>query len=252
MSSTDVSAANFDVYEHIRSYHSLVGSDINFAFQTIVDAREQDVVGFEALVRGIRKEPASLVMSRVPHDQRFSFDQACRVRAIEAAAQFGIDGKLHLNCTDIKAGNIDLVLEVTQHIAKRHEIEPAHIVLELNNLEAIAQRNQLRNVRDKIHAAGFMTLADNFGSRDADLQPVATFQPTCLKLAHRLVESIHENPTAQAIARGAIATCKSLGTAVIASGVEKAEEFRWLSDAGVEFFQGYFFAQPGMDQTDSE
>lgn len=252
MNKTDTSVDSFDVYEHIRSYHDLVGSDINFAFQTIVDAKEQDVVGFEALVRGIRKEPASLVMSRIPHNQRFSFDQACRVRAIEAAAQFGIDGKLHLNCTDIKASNIDLVLQVTRHIAKRHGIEPERIVLEIFNLEAIGQRRQLREVRDRIHAAGFMTLADNFGSRDADLQPVAAFQPTCLKLAHHLVEDIHDKPTAQAIIRGAIATCKALGIAVIASGVEKAEEFRWLNDAGVEFFQGYFFAQPGMDQTDSE
>lgn len=251
MSSTDTSTDSFDVYEHIRSYHALVGSDINFAFQTIVDAKEQDVVGFEALVRGIRKEPASLVMSRIPHDQRFSFDQACRVRAIEAAARFGIDGKLHLNCTDVKASNIDLVLQVTRHIAKRHQIEPTRIVLELNNLEAIAPRKQLREVRDKIHEAGFMSLADNFGQRDADLQPVAAFQPTCLKLAHHLVGDIHENTTAQAIARGVIAMCKSQGTAVIASGVEKAEEFRWLDDAGVEFFQGYFFAQPGMDQADS-
>ncbi len=248
MSSTDPSLADFDLREHIRNYHALVGSDINFAFQTIVDAREQDVVGFEALVRGIRKEPAALVMSRVPHDQRFSFDQACRVRAIEAAAKFGIDGKLHLNCTDVKADNVDLVLAVTRHIANRHGIELANIVLELYNLEAIGRGKQLREVRDKIHEAGFMTLADNFGSRDADLQPVAAFQPTCLKLAHHLVENIHDNPTAQAIVRGAIATCKSLSAAVIASGVEKAEEFRWLSEAGVEFFQGYFFAQPGMDE----
>ncbi len=248
MNDPGMSLSDFDIREHIRAYHTLVGSDIQFAFQTIVDARHQDVVGFEALVRGIRKEPASQVISRVAHDQRFSFDQACRVRAIEAAAKFGIDGKLHLNCTDVKAGNIDLVLEVTRHVAERNDIELRNIVLELYNLEAIGRGRQIREVRDKIHEAGFMTLADNFGSRDADLQPVAAFQPTCLKLAHHLVDNIQDNPTAQAIVRGAIATCRSLGAAVIASGVEKAEEFRWLSEAGVEFFQGYFFAQPGMDE----
>jgi EAL domain-containing protein (putative c-di-GMP-specific phosphodiesterase class I) len=250
MNSVDASVANMDVREHIRNCHALVGSDIHFAFQTIIDAREQDVVGFEALVRGIRKEPAALVMSRVPHGQRFNFDQACRIRAIEAAAQFDIEGKIHLNCTDIKASNIDLVIQVTQHVAKRHGYEPGSIVLELHNLESIGTRQQLIEVREKIHDVGFMTLADNFGQRDADLMPVATFRPTCLKLAHRLVEDIQDNTSAQAIASGAIATCKQLGIAVIASGVEKAEEFRWLSEAGVEFFQGYFFAQPGMDEED--
>jgi EAL domain-containing protein (putative c-di-GMP-specific phosphodiesterase class I) len=248
MSTTEPSASDFDVYEHIRGYHALVGTDISFAFQTILDATEQEVVGFEALVRGIRNEPASLVMSRVQHSQRFSFDQACRIRAIEAAEHFGIDGRLHLNCTDIKAGNVDLVVSVTAHMARRHNLDHDRIVLELNNLGALGGREPLAAVREAIHAAGFLTLADNFGQRDADLQPIAQFRPRQLKLAHRLVDNIHTNPESQAIVRGAIAMCQELDIQIIASGVEQAEEFRWLQDAGVELFQGYFFAQPGMDE----
>jgi EAL domain-containing protein (putative c-di-GMP-specific phosphodiesterase class I) len=236
-----------DVYAHIRSYHELVGADISFAFQTIIDATAQEVTGFEALVRGIRKEPAAVVMSRIQKDQRFAFDQACRVRAIEAAAGFDIDGQLHLNCTDIKATNVELVVEVIRHVARRNKIDHEKIVLELNNLEAIGGRDALSTVRTTIQEAGLQTLADNFGQRDADLAPIALFRPQKLKLAHQLVEAIHESPEAQAVTKGVLALCHELDIRVIASGVEKAEEFRWLQDAGVELFQGYFFAQPGME-----
>lgn len=236
-----------DIYAEIRSYHQLVGEDISFAFQTIIDASEQEVVGFEALVRGIRKEPASLVISRIPHDQRFAFDQACRIRAIEAAADFGIDGRLHLNCTDIKAANVALVAEVTAHIARRHKIGHDQIVLELNNLDAIGGAEPLAKVRAALVDAGFHTLADNFGQRDADLRPLALFRPHQIKIAHRLVDNIHQHPDAQGIVRGLIAMSQDLGIEVIASGVERGEEFGWLQDAGLNLFQGYFFAQPGMD-----
>ena len=239
-----------DIFAEIRGYHELVGEDINFAFQTIIDADEQEVVGFEALVRGIRKEPASLVMSRIPHNQRFAFDQACRIRAIEAAADFGIDGRLHLNCTDIKAANVNLVAEVARHVARRHKIECSDIVLELNNLDAIGGAEPLARVRDAIVEAGFHTLADNFGQRDANLRPVAQFRPQQLKIAHRLVDNIHQQREAQAIVRGLIAMCQDLDIEVIASGVERGEEFGWLQDAGLSLFQGYFFAQPGMDTSD--
>jgi len=239
--------ASFDVYEHIRQYNRLVGTDISFAFQTIMDASEFEVVGFEALVRGIRNEPASQVMSRINHDQRFDFDQACRIRAIEAAAEFEIDADLHLNATDIKLGNVDVVVAVTRHLAKRHKIEPERIVLELNNLGSLGGEKPLKKIREKLGEAGFRTLADNFGQRDADLRPLALFRPHLVKIDHRLVGGINEKEEAQAIVLGLIEFCRALDIEPVASGVETAEEFRWLQGAGLRLFQGYFFAQPEMN-----
>jgi len=248
MNSAADPASTFDVYEHIRQYNRLVGADISFAFQTIMDASEFEVIGFEALVRGIRNEPAPQVMSRINHNQRFDFDQACRIRAIEAAAEFEIDADLHLNATDIKVGNVDVVVAVTQHLAKRHKIEPNRIVLELNNLGALGGEIPLKKIKATLADAGFRTLADNFGQRDADLRPLALFRPHLVKIDHRLVDRISENLEAQATVRGLIEFCNALDIEPVASGVETANEFRWLQEAGLRLFQGFFFAQPEMNQ----
>ncbi|AKS42323.1 EAL domain-containing protein [Wenzhouxiangella marina] len=238
---------NFDIYDRLRRYDQLLGGDVDFAFQTIIDAQEFEVVGFEALVRGIHKEPAAQILSRIGHAERFDFDQACRVRAIQAAAEFGIDADLHLNAASIKPGNVDEVVEVTRHLTRRHKVEPERIVFELSNLDAIGSAEALERVHDALSGAGFRTLADNFGQRDADLRPLAIFRPDMIKLDHRLVEHIHERRTAQATAMAAIAFCRSLGIEPMAMGVESADEFRWLQTAGIRFYQGYFFAQPGMN-----
>ncbi|MEN1729075.1 MAG: EAL domain-containing protein [Pseudomonadota bacterium] len=252
MGNVATTAASFDVYEHIRNYNRLVGTDISFAFQTIMDAANFEVVGFEALVRGIKKEPASQVISRISHDDRFDFDQACRIRAIEAAAEFEIDGNLHLNATDIKAANVELVVEVTRHLANRHKIDTGRIVLELNNLNAQGGADSLAQVSATLHEAGFRTLVDNFGQRDADLRPLTEFRPHLVKLDHRLVEGIHEKQDAQAIALGLIRFCQTMEIEPVASGVETADEFRWLQDAGIRLFQGYFFAQPEMNSSSDD
>ncbi len=235
------------IHDHIRSYQDLVGADIQFAFQTILDAEALDVVAFEALVRGIRGEPAATVISRIRHDQRFAFDQACRIRAIEAAARNQISADLHLNCSDIKLANVALVTSVSLHIARRYGIDSERLVLEVANLDNLAASGQVAEVGAALKDAGLRTLADNFGRRNADLRPIAQFRPEQLKLDRQLVQAVHENPENQAIIHACCRLCEELGILVVAGGVESIEEFRWLQDAGIQRFQGYFFAHPGLD-----
>lgn len=241
------SVGNGDLHEHIRAYQELVGSDIHFAFQTIMDSAALDVVAFEALVRGIRGEPAATVISRIHHDQRFAFDQACRIRAIEAASRNELDADLHLNCSDVKPANVELVCTVILHMARRYDIDPDRIVLELANLDTLGSRGQLEEISSGINDAGLRTLADNFGRRNADLRPVALFRPEQLKLDRHLVQAIDQNPPHQAIVHACSRLCRELGIRLIAAGVETIEEFQWLQDAGIERFQGYFFSHPGLD-----
>lgn len=237
-----------DLHDHIRQYQDLVGADIHFAFQTILDAAALDVVAFEALVRGIHGEPAATVISRIRHDQRFAFDQACRIRAIEAASRNQIDADLHLNCSDIKPDNVELVAGVTRHMARRYDIDRDRIVLEMSNLHNLASRGQLGEVAAALREAGLRTLADNFGRHNADLWPIAQFRPEQLKLDRRLVEDVHERGEQQAIIHACRRLCQELAITIIATGVESIEEFRWLQEAGIQRFQGFFFAHPGLDE----
>lgn len=246
---TDIGAVG--IHEHIRHYQELVGSDIHFAFQTIMDAVELDVVAFEALVRGIHGEAAASVISRVHHDQRFSFDQACRIRAMEAASRNGLEGDLHLNCSDIKPGNAELVCLVTCHMARRYRIDPNRIVLELGNLDALAAGGQLSEVKSTLSEAGLRTLADNFGRRNADLRPIAMLQPEQLKLDRHLVHDVHQQPQQQALIRACLSLARDLDILIVATGVEQIEEFQWLQEVGINRFQGYFFSHPGLDDESS-
>lgn len=232
----------------ISQYLSVLDSDIDFAFHPIVSDVLQDVIGFEALVRGSDRQCASSIMDRISAENRFAFDQACRIMAVKSAARFEIDGNLHLNCTDVTAENIERVVQVTRVIAEEHDLPVGRIVLEFSSLDAMGDRDELADVRETAQNAGFRVLLDNFGRDDADLTRMARFRPDWLKLDRRLVSGIHHNRTHQAIVRGVLGICKELGIQVMAGGVEKAEELEWLRNIGLESFQGYYFTRPEMAQ----
>src|SRR4051812_23013604 len=57
------------------------------AFQPIVDISAGSIWGYEALVRGANGEGAAAVLGQVTEANRYTFDQACRVKAIELAGR---------------------------------------------------------------------------------------------------------------------------------------------------------------------
>ncbi|NDY95447.1 EAL domain-containing protein [Wenzhouxiangella limi] len=240
-------ACGGDLHDHIRQYQELVGSDIQFAFQTIIDARELEVIAFEALVRGLHGEAAATVISRVAQKDRFAFDQACRIRALEAAGRDEIDLDLHLNCAEIRSANIAQVCEVTHHMARRYRIDSDRIVLEIGGLERLGTRSQMADIGRILKRAGLRTLADNVGRHHADLCALAAFAPDQIKLDRALTGAVEQSAQRQAIVRGCQSLCRDLGIRLIAGGIETAAEFAWLQEAGVEYFQGFFFTQPDLD-----
>jgi len=52
------------------------------AFQPVVDIKERRIDAYEALVRGPNGEGAMHVLSHITSENRYAFDQACRVKAI--------------------------------------------------------------------------------------------------------------------------------------------------------------------------
>ena len=81
--------------------HCLEANPLNFmismAFQPIVDIRDNSVFAYEALVRGKDGAGAGEVLSWVNENNRYTFDQACRIKAIEWASKLNIDTRLSIN-----------------------------------------------------------------------------------------------------------------------------------------------------------
>jgi EAL domain-containing protein (putative c-di-GMP-specific phosphodiesterase class I) len=58
------------------------------------------------------------------------------------------------------------------------------------------------------------------------------------------VRNVHEQANDYEIARAIVAMARSLGIAVVAEGVENAEQGQTLTQLGCEWMQGYFYGRP--------
>lgn len=222
--------------------------DFTFAFQPIVDAEAGAIVSYEALIRGVRNEPAAQVLQRVGPDERHGFDEGCRSAAVELAARLGLPCDLNLNFLPLSVETSQTSIASTLATAQRCGIAPGRIVLEILESEIINDHDGFARAVDEHRGAGLRTAIDDFGAGYAGLNLLAEFLPDMIKLDMSLIRDVERKGPRQAIIRGVRRTCQDLGIDIIAEGVETPAEYAWLRDEGITLFQGRLFAHPAFEQ----
>lgn len=115
--------------------------DFSMAFQPIYDAAAGRVWGYEALVRGSAGEGAFSVLSRVAPEQKYRFDQDCRVKAIELASRLfpaGEDLILSINFMPNAVYEPAACLRATLLAARRCSFPTTSIMFEFTENEEVS------------------------------------------------------------------------------------------------------------------
>jgi len=223
-----------------------LGFDFDFAYQPIVDLATHQVWAHEALVRGTQGQGAGWVLEQVNEDNRYRFDQACRVKAIATAAALGMDTRLSINFLPNAVYRPELCIRTTLQAARTHQFPLERIVFEVTEGERVEDGPWLASILREYQRFGFLTAIDDFGAGYAGLTLLADFQPDIVKLDMALVRGVDASRPRQAIARGLLRICQDLGITVIAEGIETVGERDFFCSEGVSLMQGYLFARPGF------
>lgn len=220
---------------------------ITMAFQPIVDFHAQTVYGYEALVRGVNGDSAATVLARVDDDNRYAFDQACRVSALRLATQLGLRTRLSINFLPNAVYDPAACLAATLRAARDYAFPVERIVFEVSESEEALDRAHLRRIFAEYRRQGFRTALDDFGSGFSNLTLLADLSPDVVKLDRSLVQGIEHDRGRRAIVRGLVSIGRDLAMQIVAEGVETALELDVLLDLGVRDFQGFLFARPAVE-----
>jgi len=218
------------------------------AFQPIVDVDTGDIYAYEALVRPLGGGSAAQVLSQINDQNRYSFDQACRVKAIELAARLGMEALLSINFLPNAVYQPAACLQKTFEAAERARFPVHHLMFEVTENEPARDVGHLQSIFKEYRRHGMITAIDDFGAGHSGLNMLADFQPDVLKIDMALTRSIHTDPVRTRIAGAVVGLCRSLDISVIAEGVETIEEAVALRALGVHLFQGFLFARPLVEQ----
>lgn len=225
---------------------SLLGFDFTMALQPIVDIEANNIWAHEALVRGLNNEPAGHVFANVNDNNRYRFDQACRVKAIKLAAELGIDTMLSINFMPNAVYKPELCIRTTLMAAEEFNFPVEQIIFEITESERIEDYDHLKAIVQYYQQSGFKTAIDDFGAGYSGLNMLADMQTDIVKLDMALVRHIDTDKIRQTIIRGILQVCSDLNIRVIAEGVETLEELNTLKAMGIGLFQGFYFARPAF------
>ena len=220
------------------------------AFQPVVDLRSNGIFAYEALVRGPNGESAGSILSQVNEQNRYKFDQGCRVRAVELASALGLPAtgaNLSINFIPGAVYQPEACLRATLRAADQVQFPLDRLIFEVTEGERITDPPHLVSIINTYRRHDFRTAIDDFGAGYAGLNLLAEFQPDIIKIDMELTRDIDSRPITQTIVAAILQVCRTLNISVIAEGIETAAEAETVLDLGVHLMQGYLFAKPGFE-----
>ncbi|WP_197457388.1 EAL domain-containing protein [Crenobacter luteus] len=168
--------------------------------------------------------------------------------AVELAARLAIPCHVSINFLPNAVYHAATCIRATLEAAERFDFPTERLIFEITENEQLVDKDHLKSIINEYKRQGFKTAIDDFGAGYSGLNLLAEFQPDIIKLDMALIRDIHVEPVRQAIVKGILGVCQSLGIDVIAEGIEHPDELAALQDFGVRLFQGYLFAKPGFEQ----
>ncbi len=213
------------------------------AMQPIVSWRDRSTYAYECLLRTEEptlRNPMEFVDASERLDKRATLGRVIRRRIAQQLADVPEGVHIFVNLHPHDLTDEDL-------LGDTGALGPfaSRVVLEVTERAALDEVHGLVPAVARLRELGYRIALDDLGAGYAGLSSFAQLQPEIVKVDMSLVRGIDQSQTKRKLFRAFADLCHDLGTAIIAEGVETAEERDCLVSLGGDLFQGYLFARPG-------
>jgi EAL domain-containing protein (putative c-di-GMP-specific phosphodiesterase class I) len=238
-----------DKKRRIRTLQDIVRQHkIYTLYQPIVDLHHKEIIGYEALSRGLEagfEDPDCLFRIASEADSIWGLERLCRSRALEGARQLQNGKLLFINVEPEAIYDPNFHgSEIINQLAAVG-LSPDRVVIELTEHTDVRNFHDFRETLQIFKTLGFIIAIDDVGSGYAGLQSIAELHPDFIKVDMCLTRNVHLDPVKQELFTTVSHFCNNIGIKMIVEGVEKEAELIALKRLGIRFAQGFHFALPG-------
>lgn len=228
-------------------------------FQPVINVENENVVGFEALVRWKFKEKI------VPPDEFISIaEQSEAIWSIgrwiirEAIAVLGgwnalgyADYSMSINLSSVQFKDPELVSCIETCI-ETFNVPAFQVEFEITETALWRDLKESRRVIGKIRELGCRIALDDFGTGFSSISHLQKFPIDTVKIDKSLMPGSFDGSKDIAIIMGLVAMSKMLGIDVVAEGVETDAHLSLCKAAGITRIQGYLYSKPLCKDTIDE
>jgi EAL domain-containing protein (putative c-di-GMP-specific phosphodiesterase class I) len=211
--------------------------DVRVVYQPVVDLRSQKIFAYEALVRSKAPEfdsPMSLFAAAVDHSCVGELGRLIREMAVASC-----DYPLFLNVHPAEL-NERYIVQLDDPIFDHGK----DVYLEITEGVPLSHFELCKSILAEVRGRGIYLVVDDLGAGYSNLKYIADLEPRIVKLDRMLVAGLTEDSRLFKLVCGIVVLCQELGAAVVAEGIETADELDAVIASGARYGQGYLLARP--------
>jgi len=216
-------------------------------FQPLYDMAEEELKGFEALIRWPHPERGLIgPMDFIPLAEEtgliipigdWVLREACR-----QAAQWPGEVSVAVNISPKQFAAPNLAQTILQALSSSG-LAPSRLELEITESIFISDIERTLSTLHNLRSLGVRIALDDFGTGYSSLSYLRSFPFDKVKIDRSFVKDLGTG-NAHAIIRAITTLADALGMDTLAEGVESDEQFDILKREGCQYIQGYLFGRP--------
>lgn len=239
---------NRELEEHFET--ALENEEFEIWYQPKYSAHSRKLVGAEALVRWRRADGALIPpLKFIPLFERngniirldeYVFRAVCRQqKEWQKQGQKMLPVSVNISRVSLYYSS---VVEKYESIIRSFDLDSKYIQLEITE-SATIDNNEIFNLLEQFHTAGFKILLDDFGSGYSYLAALNRMHFDTIKLDKSLVDYIGDD-NGEKLLNSITKLAQSFGMEITAEGVETVEQLMFLCNLDCDDIQGYYFSRP--------
>lgn len=238
---------------------ALVNDELFLVYQPQVDARSGRVTGLEALLRWKHPQWGLVLPGKfigvaessgliVPIGEWVLRTACAQARKWQDAGLPPVPIAVNVSAIQFRQqGFAQMIRDILDDTGLR----PEYLELELTESLLLSNADVMFSTLQELKNMGVMLAIDDFGTGYSSLGYLRQFKVNRLKIARSFIQDISVDSDDAAITTAIVNMAKALNLAVLAEGVENADQLTFLNSLQCYTIQGFYFSKPvAVDQID--
>jgi predicted signal transduction protein with EAL and GGDEF domain len=233
--------------------NALDGDQFAVAFQPLVSLKTGAIIGAEALVRW--HHPVRGVLSPaefLPLAEETGLIVQIGVQTLRTACRVAVEANwtredeplvVSVNLSPAQLADAAIV-DTIQQVLAESGLAATCLILEITESTIVRDTDALIATLHRLRAIGVQIAIDDFGMGYSSLSHLRHFPVDIVKIDRQFVTGLGHDFNDTIVVSGVNGIAHAMGLAVVAEGIETAEQIVQLFELGCDIGQGYYISSP--------
>ena len=245
---------DFTLENYLR--HALDRGELFLNYQPIVDTITHKIVGVETLIRWQHPQlgiisPMKFIPIAEKNGMIIPIGEWVLREACQQNKKWQTDGYNPIfTSVNISVHQLEYhgFTGIVKKILEDTGLEPSYLELEITETVYMENLGSIIKALEEINRMGIKISIDDFGTGYSSLSQLKRLDISKLKIDKSFIQDIYTDINNTKLVSAIISMAKSLNLDIVAEGVEKEEQCKFLKENCCSYAQGYLFSKPSSSE----